>query len=120
VKVELTTDQCQFLIDIMQHIGGDPSNSRRKHAEGVEAALQRIGFSPWQRCKDDCTGSIEFISFHTVKEGQYWEVTDGSTVYVKTNLGGGYALAVVVKASTFDIGSKKQMVLADFVKQVQL
>jgi hypothetical protein len=119
MKLELTTDQCQFLIDIMQHIGGDPINSRRKHAEGVEIALQRIGFLPW-KCAKDCTGSIEFERFDAVKPGQYWEVKDGDVVYVKQHSGGGYVLAVVVKSSTSDIGYRMQIMLSDFVKQVQL
>ena|ERR1700748_1819516 len=54
VIIELTREQAQFIFDVLQHVGGDPKTSRRRHAQEVLHTLgeEGITYQPHEDIKE--------------------------------------------------------------------
>lgn len=62
VILELTNEEAQFLRDLMCHVGGTPSGSRRKHADVIGKALDLAGVNSldWAITQREIRGSVIF------------------------------------------------------------
>lgn len=58
MKLSLTKDQAQFLIDVLSHIGGCPEFSRRKYSDNLVKRLEKQGYEGDVR--KDMSGNIYF------------------------------------------------------------
>ena len=58
--LEMSPDEANFLRDVLDHIGGDPATSRRRHCKSIQAALSCLG----RRIRyNDTSGGITFQHF---------------------------------------------------------
>jgi hypothetical protein len=46
ITLTLRTEEAEFLVDLMQRIGGDPTRSRRRIADLLSATLRGVGIKP--------------------------------------------------------------------------
>lgn len=53
VEMQLSIEEAQFLVFIMARIGGDPTTSRRRHANAIDSALNKLVPAPHWSDKSD-------------------------------------------------------------------
>ncbi len=51
-NLPLTQEEAQFIVDVMQFVGGNAANTRRKHANTIQRALGEVGITPPFPIKD--------------------------------------------------------------------
>lgn len=58
VRLDLTEDEAEFLVDVLARVGGSPELSRRKHELSLKRVLNGIGV--YRTALQDMTGGIDF------------------------------------------------------------
>lgn len=58
VRLDLTEDEAEFLVDVLARVGGSPELSRRKHELSLKRVLNGIGV--YRTVLQDMTGGIDF------------------------------------------------------------
>ena len=67
LKLTLNKEEIQFLVDVLNHIGGTSENSRRKIARAIRDALSNAGVNTDPRSPRDLTGNLCFDDIPPVK-----------------------------------------------------
>lgn len=63
ITLELTPDEAATLARVCQLIGGDPSDSPRRHMEAINAALRGAGVRAVDHCVMASNGAIYFKTY---------------------------------------------------------
>jgi len=58
--LELSTDEAQMLVDVLNRVGGHPEKTDRGHADSVRLALERKGIVAVSWDSDKVSGSVIF------------------------------------------------------------
>ena len=56
--LQLTADECQAIVNVLGHVGGDPRRSQRRFADAVSTKLRRLGF--YSQCGNVVKGRLDF------------------------------------------------------------
>lgn len=79
--LELSIDEITFLKDILNNVGGSPTYSRRKIADGIQAALQDVVDTHPKFKTPDIEGEIMFLdvkdkdrSYEKLKKEHYEKI----------------------------------------------
>lgn len=63
VQLELTPEEAQTLLDITRNIGGNPTETRRKHSDSIASALRSVGYTSNSRPYDiESNSSFYFLT----------------------------------------------------------
>lgn len=62
MALTLDGDEAEFLLDLMQKIGGDPTTTRRKYADRIRHVLYDAGIR--RSDKEDTKGNLSSIYFY--------------------------------------------------------
>lgn len=70
VELSLSLFEARFLLQILDHVGGDPAVSARKHANAIREALFRTGLKSSEYRRSSNSGSIYFADEAEVLRGE--------------------------------------------------